>query len=168
MPDIIYSAAFAILYFMAACAQYQKTMRNNRPDDSVQRIGGTPFKAVLVLLLAGVCGCSKNETAGLEDVVAHFERSGIKGTVQPMPPVNADIVASVTITLDTGGQGTKMVSVARCKDEAAAARNYEEAIKNPAFAGTTRNGVFVMFCTFFPADPKKATEVQEVFRSYKP
>jgi hypothetical protein len=126
------------------------------------------IKALLLSLLACLTGCSKSEKTGLEDVVAHFERNGIKGTVQPMPPVNADIMATVTITLDTGGQGTKMVSVARCKDEATATRSYEDALKNSVFAGTTRNGLFVLFCTFFPADPTKATEVQEVFRSYKP
>ena len=126
------------------------------------------IKALLLSLLACLTGCSKSEKTGLEDVVAHFERSGIKGTVQPMPPVNAGIVATVTITLDTGGQGTQMVSVSLCKDEAAATRSYDDALKNPVFAGTTRNGLFVLFCTFFPADPKKATEVQEVFRSYKP
>ena len=61
-----------------------------------------------------------------------------------------------------------MVSVARCKDEVAAIRSYDDALKNPVFAGTTRNGMFVLFCTFFPADPKRAAEVQEIFRTYKP
>jgi hypothetical protein len=106
--------------------------------------------------------------AGLEDVVAHFERSGIKGVVRPMPPINPDIVDLVTITLDTGGHGNKMVCVARCNDEAGAIRSFEDARKNPVFGGTTRNGVFVMFCTFVPAAPEKATEVQEIFQSYKP
>jgi hypothetical protein len=26
----------------------------------------------------------------------------------------------------------------------------------------------VIFCTFIPADPKKATEVQEIFQRYEP
>ena len=125
-------------------------------------------KLLLLSLVCCLSGCGKREQTGLENVVAHLGRSGIKGAVHPMPPVNADVVASVTITLDTGGQGTKMITVVRCNDEAAAARSYEDALKNPAFAGTTRNGMYVLFCTFFPPDPKRATEVQEVFGSYKP
>ena len=75
--------------------------------------------------------------------MTHFEGSGIKGAVRPMPPINADVVDLATIRLDTGGQGTKMVCVARCKDKAGAIRAFENASKNPVFGGTTRNGVFV-------------------------
>jgi len=123
---------------------------------------------LLLSLLACFLGCAKSKKTGLDDVVAHFERSGINGVVRPMPPINADVVDLVTITLDTGGKDTKMVCVARCNDEAGAIRTFEDASKNRVFGGTTRNGVFVMFCTFVPADPKKATEVQEVFQRYKP
>ena len=129
------------------------------------------IKILLLALLACLFGCGKpekTENTGLENVVSHFERSGIKGVVRPMPPINPDIVDMVTITLDTGGQGTKMVTVARCNDTDGATRSFEDASKNRVLSATTRNGVFVMFCTFIPADAKKATEVQEIFKSYKP
>ena len=129
------------------------------------------IKILLLTLLACLFGCGKTEKiekTGLEDMVAHFERGGIKGATRSMPPVNADIVSTVTITLDTGGQGTKMVSVSRCKDRDAAARIFQEAAQNQAFSGTTRNGVIVMYCTFVPADLNKAAEIQELFKNYKP
>ena len=86
-----------------------------------------------------------------------------------MPPVNKDIVAAVTITLDTGGHGTKFVTVCHCKDEAVAKRISDRSQTTPVFALTkTRNGLFVLMCNFSPPDPKKATEVEAVFRSYKP
>ena len=126
------------------------------------------IQALLLLLLACLSGCSKNGKTALEDLVAHLERNGIKGAIHYLPPITADVLATVTIKLDTDGQGMKMVGILHCKDEAAATRNYEEALKNPVSTGTTRNGVFVLSCTFVPPDPKRATEVQEVFRSYKP
>src|SRR5437868_6963723 len=76
-------------------------------------------------------GATTSEKTGLEDVVAHFERSGIKGIVRPMPPINPDIMDMITITLDTGGHGDKMVIVVRCNDEAGATRSFQDAKKNP-------------------------------------
>lgn len=126
------------------------------------------LKALLLSVLTCLVGCSKSPPTGLESLVAHFERSGVKGPVQVMPPLNEDIASSVTVTIDPGGQGAKMVSFVRCRDEAAASRSYEDALKNPVFSGTSRNGLLLMFCTFVPADEKRAKEMKDIFASYKP
>jgi hypothetical protein len=115
----------------------------------------------------GVVKAPPKLTAPFEALNLHLFKSGVSavGEMQHLTINNAKEVAAFRLGFDP----TKfyVVTVTLSDDEAAASLVEGEARNAPQFTGVSRNGAFVMACTFSPANSDLERQFATAFMSYK-
>jgi hypothetical protein len=97
----------------------------------------------------------------------HLFRSGVMaiGAMQPMVLKDVSEVAAFQLGFDTSRR--YLVTVMLCDDDEAAVRVEAETRNAPQASAVTRNGPFVMACTFAPANPILERRFAAAFGSFQ-
>ena len=125
--------------------------------------------AIAILLVLSMLGCSPKGTATTREVssfIAELKAHGVDGSLKIEVPRNADMeyIANYVISAYTS---TRVISFFKFKNQEQAEFNLAEAMRNPKFAGQSRNGTILMAATFFPPDEAAVEQIKTLFVAHK-
>lgn len=128
-------------------------------------------KSLLIILLPLVLllGCGE-DTAYKSTTISSFidvlKQNGVDGTIEVAITDNEDIdyVATYVISAFTS---TRILSFFKCRDEASAIKNLNDAMQNSKLSGQARNGTIIFAATFYPPDEKAVGEIRELFLAHE-
>lgn len=123
---------------------------------------------IVMLLLTITLGCSPQETPSTLEVSSFIEElksNGVDGSLEIQVPDNPDIeyIATYVVAAYTS---TRIISFFKFTNEERAEFNLAEAMKNPKFAGQSRNGTLLMAATFYPPDEEAVNKIKVLFLAH--
>ena len=126
------------------------------------------LSAIVMLLLTITLGCSSQETPSTLEVSSFIEElksNGVDGSLEIQVPDNPDIeyIATYVVAAYTS---TRIISFFKFTNEERAEFNLAEAMKNPKFAGQSRNGTLLMAATFYPPDEEAVNKIKVLFLAH--
>ena len=124
----------------------------------------------VVLLLIMLAGCAPPpeampEPLAISGFIGKLKEEGVDGSLALRAPMNDDMeyIAEYVIARYTS---TRVISIFKCKDEAAAKTNLQLAMENTKLSGQARNGAYIMAATFYPEDNEAVEKIKTLFLAH--